>query len=376
MSKNYYELLGVPKGATQEEIKKAYRKLALKYHPDKSSHTSTNSAQAKEDETHFKEINQAYSVLSDINKRKQYDQFGEAGPRMGGAGGNVNWEDMMRGFGGQAGGFNVNFEDLGGFGDIFGDIFGGSSNTRRSQRGRDLETSVTIAFSEAVKGTTREIVLDKFNTCDRCGGNGAEPGSKIETCKTCDGRGQVKKVHQTMFGAIAQAGVCDTCGGSGQVPEKICSKCHGEGRLRERTSVKVKIPAGIENGQTIRLAGKGEAGKTNVPAGDLYLTILVRPDKRFQRDGANIYSGAEVSFPEAALGTTIEVETVQGKVKLKIPAGTQSGKIFRLTDKGMPHLNRDGHGEHYVTISVKTPTKLSRKQRKMLEEFENDKGWL
>ncbi len=368
MSKNYYELLGVKKDATQDEIKKAFRKLALKYHPDKGG--------TKEDEAKFKEINQAYSVLSDANKRKQYDQFGEAGPRMGGAGGqNVNWEDMMRGFGGQTGGFNVNFEDLGGFGDIFGDIFGGGRQ-RQPQKGADLETSVTIDLSDAYKGISREIILEKFSKCSRCQGNGAEPGSKIETCKTCGGSGQVKKAHQTMFGMIAQTAICDTCGGSGQVPEKKCTKCHGEGRLRERTSLKVKIPAGIESGQTIRLAGKGEAGKAGIPAGDLYLTVLVRPDKRFRREGSDIYSPAEISFPEAALGTTIKVATLRGELTLKIPAGTQSGKVFRLTGEGMPGLNRSEHGDHLVTVTVKTPTHLSRKQRKLLEDFQNDKGWL
>jgi len=364
MSKDYYEILGVSKNATQEELKKAYRKLALKYHPDKGG--------SKEDEAKFKEINQAYSVLSVPEKRKQYDQFGEAGPKMGGA--NVNWEDMMRGFGGNTGGYNVNFEDLGGFGDIFGDIFGGGSRTRRPQKGADLETSMTIDFDEAVKGVTREIVIDKYNECSHCSGSGAEPGSKIETCKTCGGSGQIKRARQTMFGTIAQTTVCDTCGGSGKVPDKKCSRCHGEGRLKERVGVKVKVPAGINSGQTIRLAGKGEAGKAGTPAGDLYLTILVRSDKRFARDGANIHSETEITFPQAALGTTVDVETVSGKVKLKIPSGTQSGKVFRLSEKGMPHLNREGHGDHFVTVNVKTPTRLSRKQRKLLEDFDSASG--
>jgi molecular chaperone DnaJ len=367
MKKDYYELLGVSKGATQEEIKKAYRKLALKYHPDKGG--------TKEDEAHFKEINQAYSTLGDAEKRKQYDQFGEAGPRMGG-GGSANWEDIMRGFGGQGGSYNVNFEDLGGFGDIFGDIFGGGTRSRQPRKGSDLETSVQIDFSDVLKGITREIVLDKYNECSRCKGAGAEPGSKIETCRTCGGSGQIKKTRQTMLGTMAQVVTCDTCGGSGKVPERKCSRCHGEGRVKERATIKVKIPAGIENGQTIRLAGKGEAGPSGIPAGDLYLTILVRPDKRFHREGANIYSETEITFPNAALGTTVDVETVSGKVKLKIPAGTQSGKVFRLTDHGLPHLNRDSRGDHFVTVNVKTPTRLSRKQRKILEDFENDKGWI
>lgn len=369
MKKDYYELLGVSRGASQEEIKKAYRKLALKYHPDKGG--------SKEDEAHFKEINQAYSVLSSPEKRKQYDQFGEGFSARGGSAGGGSWEDMMRGFGGQGGSYNVNFEDLGGFGDIFEGIFGGgATRSRRPQKGADLETSVQIDFAEVVKGITREIIIDKYSACDRCNGSGAEPNSKINTCGTCGGSGQIRKTRQTMLGAMAQVVTCDTCGGSGKVPEKKCTKCHGEGRIRERASIKVKVPAGIENGQTIRLAGKGEAGAAGVPAGDLYLTILVRPDKRFRREGANVYSETEITFPEAALGTTTEVETVTGKVKLKVPAGTQSGKVFRLTDHGLPYLNRDSKGDHLVTVIVKTPTRLSRKQRKLLEDFENDKGWL
>jgi molecular chaperone DnaJ len=179
-----------------------------------------------------------------------------------------------------------------------------------------------------------------------------------------------------MFGTMAQVSACDTCSGSGKVPEKKCTKCHGEGRIRERAAIKVKIPAGIESGQTIRLAGKGEAGAAGIPAGDLYLTVLVRPDKRFRREGANVYSETEITFPEAALGTTTEVETVTGKVKLKVPAGTQSGKVFRLTDHGLPYLNRDSKGDHLVTVIVKTPTRLSRKQRKLLEEFDSSSSWL
>jgi molecular chaperone DnaJ len=368
MKNDYYELLGVSKNATQEEIKKAFRKLALKYHPDKGG--------SKEDETKFKEINQAYSVLSDAEKRKQYDQFGEAGPRMGGSNYGGNWEDMMRGFGGQAGGFNVNFEEMGGFGDIFEGIFGGTQRSRRPQKGADLETSLQIDFIDVVKGITKEIILDKYNECNKCQGSGAEPGSKINTCPTCGGSGQIKKTRQTMLGAIAQVTTCDNCGGSGRVPEKKCTKCHGEGRMKERASIKVKIPAGIESGQTIRLAGKGEAGPSGIPAGDLYLTVLVRPDKRFQRKGANIYSETAITFPEAALGTTTEVETVTGKVKLKVPAGTQSGKTFRLTNHGIPYLNRDSKGDHLVTVIVKTPTRLSRKQRKLLEDFGSSTSWL
>jgi molecular chaperone DnaJ len=367
MSKeDYYKLLGVDKNASIDEIKKAYRKLAVKYHPDKGG--------PKEDEAKFKEINEAYQVLSDPQKRKAYDQFGHNGPRMGGGSGEggFNPNDFAQGFGGS--GFNVNFEDLGGLGDIFGDMFGGG-RSRRPKKGADLETSIAIDFMESVKGVEKELVLDKYSECEKCKGSGAEPGSSKKTCPTCNGSGQIRKERQTMLGVIAQTAVCDECKGTGKVPERKCSKCHGEGREKDRKPMKVKIPAGIDSGQTIRLSGKGEAGPAGIPSGDLYLTVMIRSDKRFKREGANILSEAEISFPQAALGTTVDVETVEGKVKLKVPAGTQSGKVFRLSDKGMPVLNGNRKGDHLVTVNVKTPTRLSRKQKKMLEDFEQEKGW-
>jgi molecular chaperone DnaJ len=366
MTRDYYEILGVSKNATQEEIKKAYRKLALKYHPDKGG--------TKEDETKFREVNKAYETLKDEAKRKNYDQFGEAGAKMGGGQGGYNWSDFAQG-GYGTGGFNVNFEDLGGIGDIFGEMFGGG-RSRRPKRGADIETQITIDFMEAVSGLEKEIVLDILNQCDKCKGSGAEPGAKIKTCPTCGGSGQIKKAQQTMFGTFAQVTACDDCGGSGKIPEKKCSKCSGAGRIKERKGIKIKIPAGIEDGQTIRLSGKGEAGPIGTPAGDLYLNVRVRQDSKFEREGANIKSTAEISFPDAALGTTVDIETVRGKVKLKIPAGTQSGKIFRLSDKGMPVINSGRQGDHLVKVHVKTPTKMTRKQKKLLEEFESDKGWL
>jgi molecular chaperone DnaJ len=367
MKKDYYETLGVAKNATKEEIKKAYRKLALKYHPDKGG--------TKEDELKFKEVNEAYNILSNDEKRKSYDQFGHAGPNMGGGAGGYNWSDFAQG-GYGTGGFNVNFEDLGGFGDIFGDIFGGGRGSKRPNRGSDIEVEILVDFMDTVKGLEKEIVLDKLDRCDKCKGSGAEPGTKIKTCSTCGGSGQIKRAKQTMFGTFAQVTACDNCEGTGKVPEKKCSKCGGAGRLKERRPLKVKIPAGIEDGQTIRLSGKGEAGPNDAPAGDLYLRIRVRSDKKFERSGPNIKSHAEISFPEAALGTTAEIETVWGKVKLKIPVGTQSGKTFRITEMGMPVVNSGRRGDHLVTVVVKTPTRLTRKQRKLLEDFDSDKGWL
>ncbi len=365
--KDYYEILGVSKNANKEELKKAYRKLALKYHPDKGG--------SKEDEVKFKEVNEAYGVLSDEKKRAAYDQFGHAGPRMNGGAGGFDWGQYTQGGFGQSG-FNVNFEDFGGLGDIFESMFtGGSHRSRRSPKGADLKTSVSIDFTEAFRGVEKEIILDKYNVCSRCKGSGAEPGSEQKTCPTCGGKGQVTRQTQTMFGNFAQAVVCETCKGSGKVPEKPCHECHGQGRQKERKSVKVKIPAGIDSGQTIRLSGMGEAGPAGVPAGDLYLTILIRPDKRFRREGANIFSEIKVSFPKAALGSETDIETIEGKATLKIPAGTQSGKIFRLSGRGLPYLNSTGKGDHYVTVTVETPTKLSHKQKELLKEFDQDKNW-
>ncbi len=367
MSKeDYYQILGVDKNASVDEIKKAYRKLAVKYHPDKGG--------TKEDEVKFKEANEAYQVLSDPQKRKAYDQFGHSGPRMGGSSGEggFNYQDFSHGFSG--GGFNINYEDLGGIGDIFGDMFGGG-RPRRPKKGADLETSIVIDFMEAVTGVEKEIILDKYSECEKCKGSGTEPGSSTKTCPTCDGSGQIRKERQTMLGIIAQTVVCDECSGSGKVPEIECSSCHGEGREKDKKPMKIKIPAGIDSGQTVRLSGKGEAGPAGVPAGDLYLTVIIRSDKRFRRNGSNVISESEISFPQAALGTTIDVETVGGKVKLKVPAGTQSGKIFRLSERGITVLSGSRKGDHLVTVNVKTPTRLSRKQKKMLEEFDNDKSW-
>lgn len=364
---DYYKTLGIDKNASVEEIKKAYRKLAVKYHPDKGG--------GKEAEAKFKEINEAYQILSDPQKRKAYDQFGHNGPRMSGGpgGGGFNYQDFSQGFSG--GGFNINMDDLGGIGDIFSEMFGGGGRQRQPRKGADLEASIAIDFMEAANGTEKEIVLDKYSECENCKGSGAEPGSGIKTCSSCDGSGQIRKDRQTMLGIIAQTAVCEKCKGTGKIPEKNCSICRGKGRLKDRRPIKVKIPAGIDSGQVIRLSGKGEAGPAGIPAGDLYLTIMIRSDKRFNREGANVLSEAEISFPQAALGTTIDVETIEGKIKLKIPAGTQSGKVFRLSGRGIPVLNSGRRGDHLVTVNVKTPTNLSRKQKKILEDFENEKGW-
>lgn len=356
MSKDYYSILGVPKTATEEEVKKAFRKKAHEHHPDKKGG----------DEAKFKEINEAYQVLGNKERRARYDQFGsayengQAGGARGGFGG---------GFGAE--GFNINMDDLGdifgGFGDIFG--FGGGQKRRQAARGHDLEVRLTIDFLEAVFGTEKTITLTKTVTCAKCAGSGAEPGSKIETCSTCKGSGHVTQIQRTIFGQMQMQTPCQTCHGEGKIITKPCTKCSGSGVTKEQVELTIKIPAGIDTGETIRLTGQGEAGPKGTPAGDLYVHVQVNHDRRFIRQGENIVSNAEITFPQAALGTSIDVETIDGNVSLKIPAGTQSGKVFMLKDKGVPSLRGRGRGDHLVTVIVKTPTNLSRKQKQLLEEF-------
>jgi len=361
MGKDYYNILGVNKNASQDEIKKAFRQKAHQYHPDK----------AGGDEAKFKEINEAYQVLGDEKKRSQYDQFGSAFEH-GQAGGGFSGFDGFRDFSGFANGFNVNFEDLGdifgGLGDIFG-FGGGGKRKARARRGRDIEVILTIDFSEAVFGTEKEISLNKTVVCDRCQGSGVDPDSKITTCKTCGGRGSQTRVQRTIFGQMQVETTCSDCGGEGKTYEKKCTKCSGNGIIQETVNLKVKIPAGIDEGESIRLAGQGEAGSKGALAGDLYLKIRVKPDKRFERDGYDIKSEAEIKFSQAVLGDKIEVETVDGPVKLKIPEGTQSGTVFRLRNRGVTKLRGRGRGDQLVKVIIKTPKGLSKKQKKMLEEL-------
>lgn len=357
MSKrDYYEVLGVSKDASPDEIKKAFRKLAIKYHPDKEGG----------DEAKFKEINEAYEVLKDAQKRQRYDQFGHAGVG-GGAGG-----DPFAGFGGfgQNGqSFEFNFGD--GFGDIFSQFFGGGfgGERRGPRRGRDVETTLTLTFEEAVFGVEKDLKLTFDDTCKHCKGDGVEPGYSLKTCDTCKGAGQTVRVVNTMFGAIQQATTCQTCHGKGRVPEKACSVCRGSGVTKQEQAIKVKIPAGIDDGATIRLRGRGEAIGGG-ERGDLYVNIRVKAHKKFTREGDLILSEEHVSMVEAALGTEIDVETVDGKIRMKVPAGTQSGTDFKLSGHGVPHLRGNGRGAHIVQIIVDTPTKLTKKQKELLEEFE------
>ncbi|MCA9342365.1 molecular chaperone DnaJ [Candidatus Saccharibacteria bacterium] len=360
MSKrDYYEVLGIDKNASADEIKKAFRKAAVKHHPDKEGG----------DESKFKEINEAYEVLKDQQKRQRYDQFGHAG--VGGASGGGAGGNPFEGFGGQ----NINFDfGDGGLGDIFGQFFGGGfgGSSRQPQRGRDIETSVTLSFEEAVFGITKELHLAIEVVCDHCKGTTAEPGYSLEECKTCKGSGHQTRVMNTMFGAVQQTVVCETCHGKGKTPEKICTVCRGKGTERKEQKISVKIPAGIDDGATIRLRDHGEANAEGA-RGDLYVHIRVKAHKKFTREGDLILSEEHISMVDAALGTEIDVVTVDGNVRMKIPAGTQSGTDFKLSGHGVPHLQRDTRGSHIVSVIVDTPTKLSKKQKELLEQFDSAK---
>ncbi len=358
--RDYYEVLGVGKDASADEVKKAFRKAAVQHHPDKEGG----------DESKFKEINEAYEVLKDQQKRQRYDQFGHAGVGGNGGGGGAGG-NPFEGFNGQ----NVHFDfgADGGLGDIFSQFFGGGGQQSQGpRRGRDVETSVTLTFEEAVFGVEREITLDMDDECSHCHGTTVEPGHEMKTCPTCQGSGQQTRIVNTVFGQIQQATTCPTCKGRGQVPEKVCTVCHGKGTERRKQDLTVKIPAGIDDGTTIRLKDRGEAigggGR-----GDLYVHIRVKAHKHFTREGDIILSEEHVGMVDAALGTEIEVDTVDGTVQMKVPAGTQSGTDFKLSNHGVPHLRSESRGPHIVTILVDTPTKLSKQQKELLGQFDGSK---
>ncbi|MFZ5364604.1 MAG: molecular chaperone DnaJ [Patescibacteria group bacterium] len=354
MSKDYYKILGIEKTASQDEIKRAFRKLAQQYHPDKPGG----------DEQKFKEINEAYQVLGDANKRQQYDQFGSTFDQAGAGG--------FNGFGGQnpfgSGFSSVNF-DMGDLGDIFGDVFGFGSKTKRKARGADIEVDLELQFKEAAFGTEKQIKLYKNIVCPVCHGNGAEPGTKINTCAACGGSGRQTRVQQTFLGAIQTQTTCSACQGQGKIPEKKCSKCSGIGIIKGDAEIKVSVPAGINNGESLKLSGQGEAGSGG-SAGDLYVHIKIKPDFDFHRDNYDILTNQQISFAQAALGDKIEINTIDGPVDLKIPAGTQPGTRFRLKGKGVPRLRGYGRGDHWVTIEVIVPKDLNRKQKQLLKELD------
>jgi molecular chaperone DnaJ len=353
MSKrDYYEVLGVSKSATKDELKKAYRKLSKTYHPD-----INKEADAAEK---FKEIKEAYEVLSDDQKKAHYDQFGHTDPNQG-----------FGGFGG--GDFGGGF----GFEDIFSSIFGGGGRRRdpnAPRQGADLQYTMTLSFEEAVFGKETTIDIPREETCETCHGSGAKPGSKVNTCSHCQGTGQVSVEQNTPFGRIVNRRACHHCQGKGKIITDKCGTCHGDGRVNKNKKINVKIPAGVDDGQQLRIAGQGEPGFNGGPAGDLYVVFHVRSHEFFERDGDDIYCEMPLTFVQAALGDEVEVPTLHGKVKLKIPAGTQTGTKFRLKAKGVPNVRGYGQGDQHIIVRVITPTKLSEKQKQLLREFGEQSG--
>jgi len=348
--RDYYEVLGVGKNASPDEIKKAFRRLAVQYHPDRGG-----------DEAKFREVNEAYEILKDEPKRKRYDQFGHAGVGSSAA----SDSNPFTGFGAQD--FSFDFGDLG-LGDIFGSFFGGNTGGRRQNRGQDVETNIEISFEQAVFGTEVDLNLTMQDTCSHCKGTTVEPGYDLKTCDNCGGTGQVTNVMRTVFGNIQQSAPCPKCDARGQIPEKVCTVCHGKGTQRRNQVIRLKIPAGVDDGATIRLREHGEA-TAHGPKGDLYVNIRVKPHKKFTREGDLVLSTEHINMIDAALGTEIEVDTVDGPVRMKVPAGTQSGTDFKLSGHGVPHVNKSSRGAHIVTVAVDTPTKLSRDQKDLLEKL-------
>jgi molecular chaperone DnaJ len=363
MSKDYYKILGIEKNASADEIKKAFKKLALEHHPDRPGGN----------EQKFKEINEAYQVLSDQSKRQRYDQFGSDFEQQGGFGGGMGWEDFMnatRGQGGQNGNFSFDFGDLG---DIFGDIFGGGRQRGGAQsRGRDIQVDVEIDFKEAAFGVEKELHLRKQDKCDVCSGSGAEPGSKLTDCGTCHGRGQVVQQQRTFLGSMQTVATCPTCNGRGKHAEKKCKHCGGDGILAKSSNLKVKLPAGIDNGQSIRVTGQGEAAPHQGTTGDLYVAVHIRDHKYFKRDGFNVYTQKEINFAQAVLGDKVEIETLDGVVTMVVPEGTESGQLIRLKGKGIIELGRNSRGDHYVEIKIQVPRKINKTTRKLLEDLKNE----
>jgi len=354
--RDYYEVLGVQRGATDPEIKKAYRKLAKENHPDLNP--GDKAAEAR-----FKEINEAYEVLSDSDKRARYDQFGFAGV-------DPNYAAQNGGFGG---GFDGGF-DFGDLGDIFGSFFGGGfgGGTRSRtgpQRGESLRMAMTITFEEAAFGCEKEVSLERVEQCETCRGTGAAPGTSPETCSNCGGTGTVQQRRQTPMGVFATTSPCPRCGGKGKIVSTPCKDCGGNGQVRKRKTVKVSIPAGIDNGQIISLRGQGNAGKNGGSPGDLQIVVNVQPHQLFRRDGSDVYCDAPITFTQAVLGGELEIPTIDGKVKYDIPEGTQTGTTFRLRNKGIPNVNGRGRGDQFVTVHIETPRNLTREQKDALRKF-------
>lgn len=373
MAKDLYEILGLNKSASADEIKRAYRKLAHQYHPDKGGGNPEK----------FKEVNEAYQVLGDAEKRKQYDQFGTtfSGAGTGGSGGFGGFSGQgfnpFEGFSAQGGpasgwGSGVEFD----FGDIFSDLFGGGQTRRQSrrQRGVDLEMPLKITFEESIRGVTKTISIEKSDKCEMCKGTGAKEGSKIVTCSKCHGQGQVLTQRRTVFGVMQSAVTCDVCEGDGKLPENLCQTCKGNGVVKRQKTIEIKVPAGISHGQRIRIQGEGEVGYRGSSSGDLYVVISVAPSKEFRRDGDNLYKEVPVSFVQATLGTKVDVELVDGKIELKIPAGTQPGAVLKVSGKGAPVVNSGRKGDLYITVRVVIPNKLSKKEKELITELAEVRG--
>lgn len=347
--RDYYEILGVSKDASEADIKKAYRKLARKYHPDVNPGD-------KEAETKFKEAKEAYEVLADQEKRARYDQFGHAGTDPNGFGG-------FGGYGSQ---------DFGGFGDIFDMFFGGGfgGQTRRGPRkGADLRYDLTIEFEEAAFGTEKTITIPRWETCSKCDGSGAKAGSEPQTCPKCRGTGQVAFTQRTPLGHIQTVRTCPECAGEGKIIKNPCSECHGKGKVKRERKVQIKIPAGVDTGSRLRMGGEGEAGELGGPPGDLYIYLNVKPHKLFMRHEDDVYLEHPITFVEAALGAEVEIPTLEGKVKFKIPEGVQTGTVFRLKGKGIKNVQGYGRGDQHVQVKVITPQNLTGEQKELLKKF-------
>jgi len=354
--KDYYQILGITRGASPDEIRKAYHKLAHKYHPDKGG-----------DEKKFKEINEAYQVLSNKEKRSQYDRFGRVFE--GGAGGEPGF-DFQWAWGGP--GMDFDFED---FGDIVEEIFGSGFSRRKKdpRRGKDMEVGLEVSLEEILRSREKEVSLLKKVVCPRCQGTGSEPGTKIKECFSCRGTGQVQQIKKTPFGSFTRYTVCPECGGEGLRPEKPCNVCRGEGRIKSEEKIKIYIPAGVDTNQVIKVEGKGEAGKLGGRSGDLYARIFIKPHPTLKRKGDDLYVSLPISFTQAVLGDEIEVLTLDGKkILLKVPVGTESGKVLRISGKGIPHFSGYGQGNMYVELVVKTPKKISKKQKELLEKLREE----
>ncbi len=368
--KDYYQILGISRSASPDEIKKAYYKLAHQYHPDKGG-----------DEKKFKEINEAYQVLSNAEKKAQYDKFGRVfeGATPGGAGFG-GFEpgagfDFRWAWGNEGEEPEFNFGDLGDLGDIFSEVFGFETATRKRdlKRGKDLEVDIEIPLESVLKSTEKEISLDKMVVCSRCQGTGAEPGTARNECFSCRGTGEVQQIRRTVFGSFTRIAVCPECGGEGSKPAKPCNVCGGEGRIKKEEKIKISIPAGVDSNQVIKVAGRGEAGRKGGKAGDLYLRIFVREHPVFTRKGDDLYASLTITFSQAALGDEIEVPTLEGtKILLKVPAGVEPGKVFRITGRGTPRFSGYGRGNLYVKLILKTPVRLTKRQKGLLEELRKE----